>query len=151
MNLPSSTWQIERPGPPGYLFVEAESGRIFPVVHIVHDGRSKYYGFGLWFHDYDDHEIVTTHIKRSGIDQWLHEYYRISGDYMQWRNYCADILHLRVTEEDIPIECLTEFKRLASLSALRERPAYDPSCIRAESRLTKTNKPAQPTPGNVLH
>ena len=131
MNFPSAIWRIERPGPPSYLYVDSETGRIIPTVY---NGGSRYLGFGLWFHDYDDYEIVTTHIKRSEINLWLHEYFRIDGDLMQWSNYCADILHYRVTEDEVPIECRNEFHRILSLSESQERPAYDPSCIRPQSK-----------------
>ena len=122
-----------RPGPPSYLFVDADTGRIFLIGH---DHASRYSGFGLWFHDVDDYEIATTLMKLSGPNQWLHEYYRIDGDFMQWSNYIADIPHQKVSEDEVPEECMVAYKKVISSYEALERPAYDPRHVRAESELS---------------
>lgn len=146
MTFPSAIWRIVRPGPPCYLFVDADSGRIFPIAN---DGISRYRGFALWFHDFDDYEIVTAHIKISGANRWLHEYYRIDGDFMQWSNFAADIIHERVADDEVPLGCLTEYARVAKFSALQARPAYDPTNVRSEARQGRTNMSAGTTPDNA--
>ena len=130
MKFPSSIWQIQRHGPPGFLFVDADSGRMVPVQY--HD-PSRYVGFGLWYHDFGDYEIVTTHIKKSGINLWLHEYYRIDGDFMQWSNFGSNIMHGRVCESEVPPNCMKEIARILDVSANRELPDYDPENLRGES------------------
>jgi len=128
MRFPSAIWRIERPGPSSFLFVDAESGRIVPVACVGADG---YLGFGLWFHDFGEYEIVTTHINRSNHHLWLHEYYRIYGDFMQWSNYLADIMHERVSESQVPDKCVKEYKRILDLSMNRARPDYDSDSVRS--------------------
>jgi hypothetical protein len=151
MTFPSAIWRILKPGIHGYLFVDADSGRIFPIAN---DGISRYRGFALWFHDFDDYEIVTTPIKISGavkisgVNRWLHEYYRIDGDFMQWSNFAADIIHERVTDDEVPLGCLTEHARIANISALQVRPAYDPTNVRSESRHGPADKSAHTAAGN---
>jgi hypothetical protein len=146
MGFPSAVWRILKPGPPSFLFVDAESGRIVPVAP---DGARRYLGFGLWFHDFGEYEIVTTHIKRSGSNLWLHEYYRIDGDFMQWSNFSADIMHERASEGEVPPECLRESKRILDLSANRDRPDYDPGSVRNETQTNSANKPWDASGDNV--
>jgi hypothetical protein len=106
-------------------------------------------GFGLWFHDFGEYEIVTTHIKRSGRNLWLHEYYRIDGDFMQWSNFAADIMHERASEGEVPPECLQECKRILDLYANRDRPDYDPGSVRNETPTKSANKSCEATGDNV--
>ena len=114
----------------GYLFVDADSGIMVPVIHSVFGIKGyRYFGVGLWFYEISEFEIVTTHIKSSGLHRWLHEYYRIDGDWMQWSNKKADICHDRVDDAEVPEGYREEFQRVMEKSASRVRPDYDTNRI----------------------
>ena len=132
MKFPSATWRFRDSTREhdGYLFVDANSGIIVPVVYTLANKVYRYMGFGLWFHDFADFEIVTTHIKRSGQNTWLHEYYRIDDNWMQWSNKNANIFHELVFERDVPEGYRYECQRIKERSADLVKPDYDPTSLR---------------------
>ncbi len=131
MKFPSAIWRFRDSTREhdGYLFVDAEVGRIFPVTYSLHGKRYRHYGYGLWFHDLGEFEIATTHIKASGPHKWMLEYYRIDENWMQWSNSQADIFHELVVEEEVPEGYRNEFMRLMDKSCRMIRPEYDSSSL----------------------
>ena len=89
--------------------------------------KYRFLGYGLWFHDFAEFEIVTTHIKSSDDHKWMHEFYRIDENWMQWSNRHADIFHELVEEHDVPDRYRTEFERIMTKSDGRIRPKYEPT------------------------
>ena len=108
----------------GYLFVDAESGRIVPVTYSRMGERYRYFGYGLWFYDFGGFEIATTPIKSSGPHKWMHEYYRIDENWMQWSNLRADIFHELAVKEEVPQDYWKEFQRVMLKSNGMIKPAY---------------------------
>ncbi|MGJ8658042.1 MAG: hypothetical protein ACSHX6_16465 [Akkermansiaceae bacterium] len=132
MKFSSSIWRIlgRHVGADAYLFVDAELGLI--IVNFRHSARwrSRMSGFGLWYYELGDYEIVTTHVKRSGENHWLKEYFRIYSDWMQWSNFQNDIFHERVEASEVPEDFLGTYRSMRDLFTARTKPDYDPNKLR---------------------
>ena len=143
MKFPSATWRFRdnTRGHDGYLFVDSTSGRIVPVTYMLVGKRFRFLGYGLWFHDYSDFEIVTTHIKAGDDHKWMHEFYRIDETWMQWSNDHTDIFHELVEDYEVPEGYRIERDRVMAKSESRIRPDYTPT-----QRQKKQNKAEMATP-----
>lgn len=131
MGFPSAIWRFRDKTRlnDGYLFVHADEGIIIPVILLEKGKGVGYVGFGLWFHDIGDFEIATTHVYQSDRHRWLHEYYRIEGDWMQWSNNRANISHERVRDEEVPEACQVQRRKVLRYGLRNPRPDYDPGSL----------------------
>ena len=132
MRFPSAIWRFRDSSrtDDGYLFVHAEEGFVIPVLRNGPEAKRPCAGFGIWFHDYGDYEIVTTHCSGNAKHQWLHEYYWLDGDWMLWSNKDADIFHERVRDDEVPEDYQSERSRIVKLYSKLVRPPYDPNSLK---------------------
>jgi len=115
-----------------YLFVIPEEKTISIVFTQTLSPKIELGYFGLWYHEISTIEIATTlACKRyNHSHRWLHEYYRVYGDWLHWYNPRADIQHYKIEKQEVPKNVLeSHSKNIEKVNSLT-RPLYSKNRVR---------------------